>query len=171
MTIAIIAACVLVVLIIVFILISRDHNKWLGKQSLEGVWITEVKGATITIQFEQTQNATGNKGIYKQVTKNAEGKEIREFGHWTSDRDRLHMIILETKIKNHSRVGQDTEYTIKYISPDRIAIKGPDRDNLKYDRAPKDTEIDLTKSVNKVTTRGDSSKTKGGKGAADRLLK
>lgn len=147
MTIVIIVACVLVVVMVIFKLLDRNHNQWLDKQSPAGVWLTENDDSTITIQFEQTPGADMNEGIYKQLTKGHDGKEVKEFGHWTSHRNNLQMLIMASEIKNHPRFGQDTAYVLKFTRPEEILINGPDRNYLTYKRAPEGTVLDFDNEV------------------------
>ena len=131
-----IIACVVIVLVIAIALFVRSHVKWLSKQTPVGVWITQHDGSTITLQFEQGPNDDVNEGIYKQIEKTQDGKEIKEFGHWAAHMNDLQMLIMASEIKNHPRFGQDTAYKVLYVGPDRIKISGPDRPDLVYKKAP-----------------------------------
>ena len=105
------------------------------------------KGSTITIQFEQGPNEELKEGIYKQVEKTRDGKEIKEFGHWTAHMSNLQMLILASEIQNHPRFGQDTTYQVLYVGLARIKITGPDRPSLVYNRAPEGTVLDFDKHI------------------------
>jgi hypothetical protein len=121
--------------------------KWLTKQTPVGVWATQHNGSTITIGFEQGPNEEVKEGIYKQVERTRDGKEIKEFGHWTAHMNNLQMLIMASEIKNHPRFSQDTAYQVLYVGPNSIKITGPDRPNLVYNKAPEGTVLDFDKQV------------------------
>lgn len=50
---------------------------------------------------------------------------------------------MATDQKGHPRFGQTTKYQIKYVGPTSILISGPDRPDIRYERAPEGTTVDI----------------------------
>ena len=133
-TIAIVAA----ILVALFILSIRWHQKWLARQTPAGSWTAIDGSASVTLVFE----GGPSEGIYKQVVE-SEGKTIREFGHWATHLNTLNLLIMATDVPQHSRFGMDTPYQIYYVGPDSIRIDGPDRPNLLFTRAAEEITINF----------------------------
>jgi hypothetical protein len=141
-TILTIAACVLILIIVIVLLLVHSHVSWLDRQSPVDDWVSDHNGMTIMLQFEEER--PGKKaGIYKQITKLPDGKEVKEFGHCIVHRNKLHMLITASEITNNPIFGEDTIYQIEYVGPNAITINGPYRPWLLYQRAPKGTTIDF----------------------------
>lgn len=137
-----IVVCVLAVLVILVTMLARSHRKWLEQQSPVGVWRSSAEQRNVTLQFE----GGPKEGPYKQVVESAD-QTIREFGHWAIHVRELRMLIMATDIQNHPRFGQDTVYRISYVGPDSIAIDGPDRPGLVYQRVSDGTKLDFDESA------------------------
>jgi hypothetical protein len=115
---------------------------WTSRQSLVGTWVAPLPdGSHVTLQFEGVQAG----GLYKQLTKQ-EGKEIREFGHWTIKLTRLQMIMMATDIKKHPRFGLDSEYWVTFNNHRQMTIKGPERPKWTLQRAPEGVRLDFDES-------------------------
>jgi hypothetical protein len=140
---------VLVVLAILVWLFIRWHVNWLAQQSPLGVWTAEHGESRITLQFDQGSIEPLKEGVYRQITANPDGSEIREWGHWIAHLNQLRMLIMASDIKGHPRFGQDTVYRISYVGPEKIEINGPDRPHLVFQRAPDDArfEFEIEKEI------------------------
>jgi hypothetical protein len=109
-----------------------------GQQSPVGVWVASLDTGTVTIQFD----GGPNEGIYKQLTETEDGAD-REFGSWAAHLNKLELLIMATDQKGHPRFGQNTEYGLRYVGPTSIVISGPDRPDIRYERAPEGTTVDI----------------------------
>jgi hypothetical protein len=138
MTFVYIALTAIAFLIIVFILFMRWHVRWLAQQSPVGVWVTSIDTGTITIQFD----GGPSEGLYKQLTE-TEDRANREFGSWTTHLNTLELLIMASDQKGHPRFGQTTKYELKYVGPTSILISGPDRPDVRYERAAEGTTVDI----------------------------
>ena len=138
MTYLYIALGIIAFLVIAYKLFMRWHLRWLAQQSPAGVWIAQLESGTVTIQFDDGPN----EGLYKQLIKTESGSD-REFGNWFSHLGDLKLMIMATDQEDHPRFGISTDYGIRYIGPTRIAISGPDRPDLTYERAPEGTTVDI----------------------------
>lgn len=127
-----------IVLILLLSAAVVNHRRWLDKQSPVGVWMADVDGAKVTLQFE----GGPHEGTYKQLVVSPDGPS-REFGHWAARRTALEMLIMASERKDHPRFGQNTHYTIRYVRPDAISISGPDLPSVPFVQAPEGTTLDF----------------------------
>ncbi len=127
--------------VVLFLLLSvatLKHQRWLDKQSPLGVWVAEVKGTKVTLQFE----GGPHEGTYKQLLESPDGAQ-REFGHWSALRTKLQMLIMASERKDHPRFGRDSHYTIRYVRPDAIVIDGPDLPSVTFEQAPEEATLEF----------------------------
>ncbi len=126
------------VLLLLLAAASVSHWRWLGKQSPVGVWIADINGTTVTLEFE----GGPREGTYKRLFEGPEGPK-REFGHWAARRQDLQMLIMASEQENHPEFGLNTRHTIMYRRPDAISIAGPDLQWVKFELAPKGTTLNF----------------------------
>jgi methionine-rich copper-binding protein CopC len=141
-TLLIIAGALLVALIGAVVLLARNHKQWLARQTPAGIWQGKDGPAKITLQFD----GGPGEGPYKELVE-SDGKQVREFGHWSASARDLKMIIMATDVKSHPRFGIDTGYLISYVGPTSIKIDGPDRPGIVYTKAPAGVEVKFDTEV------------------------
>lgn len=124
----------IIVAVIAIRALRKSHINWLKKQSPVGTWEAKDGRSVITLHFQQSAESV-NEGLYYQLIKTENDKELREFGHWTADCNTLAMLIMASDAEGED-FGIDREYFLLYTGSERIKIDGPGRPNLTYTKQP-----------------------------------
>lgn len=125
--------------LIVVVLAARSHRRWLAKQSPAGVWQgAHPEHGTVLVAFD----GGPHEGTYRELRTLGDAS-TREVGHWAAQGNQLHLLIMATDVPEHPRFGTDTLYRLTYTGPRQISLDGPDRPNLKLDKAPAGTQVPI----------------------------
>lgn len=126
--------CTLITLIVgTVVLVMLNHRKSLALQNPTGTWRASSEGSSVLLRFDGGPQG----GEYEQLVQSKQGI-LKEGGLWSSNLNRLRLIMTSTDGGDQTGLGQDIGYTISYLGPMSIKIDGPERPNVLYHKMPKD---------------------------------